>query len=79
MTRSLTHSLTHSPTTVSFLPLRPCRREQADLSNFSFLDPGWKSLLTILEHLKDAPAKRGNEMDGSGALAKRFRGVDLGG
>ncbi|KAK4550352.1 nuclear protein localization protein 4 [Oleoguttula mirabilis] len=41
--------------------------------------PGWKSLATIIEHLKDAPAKRGHDADIAGVLAKRVKGaMDLG-
>ena len=44
------------------------------------LDTGWLSLLAILEELKDRPVKRGHDMNGvDSALAKRVRGVDLGG
>lgn len=40
---------------------------------------GWQSLLTILETLKDAPAKRRKAYEeGEDALAKRVKGVDLG-
>jgi hypothetical protein len=40
---------------------------------------GWKTLLTIIDALKDRPVKRGSEMDDAGMLAKRVKGVDLGG
>ena len=34
--------------------------------------------MAIIEHLKDAPKKRGSESDVSGYLAKRVKGVNLG-
>ena len=43
------------------------------------LDTGWRSLIAILEELKDRPVKRGSDADIAYALAKRVRGVDLGG
>jgi len=39
---------------------------------------GWKSLLTIIEHLKDRTPKRGSDAGGLGALSKRVKSVNLG-
>lgn len=36
-------------------------------------------MITILDELKERPAKRGTEGDVGALLAKRVRGVDLGG
>lgn len=49
------------------------------LTRFSFLDIGWLSLIAILEELKARPAKRGTGEDVEAGLAKRVKGVDLGG